>query len=430
MRRIRYQTPLALLVVSALSVGAPVVAQDDEMSLDGQEIVVSYMQSGTYDAAANDLAGPFSDATGASVQVVAQPFDVLTQSYVTDLATGTGQFDFISANSWIADQFPQLMPLGDVYEEADFPGMIPELLEPGRAPYNGTDLVGIPYAVDAYGVFYRTDLFADAGVTADWTTWDEFYETLDALAPTLPEGVSPMVFAYGASEQVPAIFVAAYDGYYIDENDRFAVDPEPAAKALEYVVRGLDYSPGGATALSIDEANAIFNEGQAAVLIGWPSFNRPAANNSEVTGGNWALGSLPGPGFPWLSMWAGSIAGSSDVPEATYEWIKAYITPELATENMAKYGMGSPFASTYSDPALLDANAHDYPVQAANLAKAQNVSWSFPAFEAAFRATGEMVAGNLTPEETVQAWHDSWAAIDPPPASIAEAEILGLKQGS
>ena len=37
-----------------------------------------------------------------------------------------------------------------------------------------------------------------------------------------------------------------------------------------------------------------FNEGKAAVLIGWPSFNRPAANSSEVTGGNWALGSLPG----------------------------------------------------------------------------------------------------------------------------------------
>jgi hypothetical protein len=182
--------------------------------------------------------------------------------------------------------------------------------------------------------------------------------------------------------------------------------------------------------LSIDEANAVFNEGQAAVLIGWPSFNRPAANSSDATAGNWALGSLPGPGFPWLSLWAGAISGDSDAPEATYEWIKAYISPELATANMEKYGMGSPFASTYSDPALLEANAHDYPVQAANLALAKNVPWSFPAFEAAFRSAGEMVVGSLTPEETVQAWHDSWATIDPAPASIADAEVLGLKQGS
>ena len=71
MRRIRYRTPLALTIVSALAIGAPVAAQDDEMSIDGQEIVVSYMQSGTCDAAANDLAGPFSDATGASVEIVA-----------------------------------------------------------------------------------------------------------------------------------------------------------------------------------------------------------------------------------------------------------------------------------------------------------------------------------------------------------------------
>lgn len=431
MKRIRFKSHVALLVVPALMVGGAATAQDDSSgSLEGEQIVVSYMQSGTYDAAAGDLSGPFTEETGASVEIVAQPFTVLNQSYTTDLATGTGQFDFISATSWIADLFPQLMPLGDLYDPADFPGYIPELLEPGRAPYNGADLVGVPYAVDAYGVFYRTDLFEQAGVTADWTTWDEFYETLAALEPTLEDDVSPMVFAYGAPEQVPAIFVAAYDGYYIDENDRFAVEPEAAAAALEHVLTGLEYSPEGATALSIDEANAIFNEGKAAVLIGWPSFNRPAANSSEVTGGNWALGSLPGPGFPWLSLWAGAISGDSDAPEATYEWIKAYISPELATENMAKYGMGSPFASTYTDPALLEANAHDYPVQAANLAEAKNVAWTFPAFEAAWRSTGEMVVGNLTPEETVQAWHESWATIDPPPASIADAEALGLKQGS
>ncbi len=400
------------------------------MQFEGEDIVVSYMQSGTYDAAANDLADSFTDATGAEVDIVAQPFELLTQSYVTDLATGTGQFDFISASSWIADQFPQLLPLEGLYDPDDFPGFIPELLQPGRAAYDGDNLVGIPYAVDAYGVFYRTDLFEAAGVSADWTTWDEFYETLDVLAPTLDDDVSPLVFAYGASEQIPAIWVAAYDGYFIDENDRFAVDPGPAADALEYVLRGLEYSPDGATALSIDEANAIFNEGKAAVLIGWPSFNRPAANNSEVTGGNWALGSLPGPGFPWLSLWQGSIAKTSDVPEATYEWIKAYINPERSTENMAEYGMGSPFLSTYSDPELLEANAHDYPIQAENLAKALNVSWNFPAFEVAFRALGEMVVGNLTPEETVQAWHDGWAAIDPPPATLAEAEVLGFKQGS
>ena len=233
MKRTRIKSHVALLVVPALLVGGAATAQDDSGSLDGEEIVVSYMQSGTYDAAAGDLAPLFIEETGASVEIVAQPFVVLNQSYVTDLATGSGQFDFISATAWIADVFPQLLPLNDIFDPADFPGYIPELLEPGRAPYNGDDLVGVPYAVDAYGVFYRTDLFEEAGLTADWTTWDEFYETLDALAPTLADDVSPMVFAYGAPDQVLAIFVAAYDGYYVDENDRFAVEPEKAAGALE-----------------------------------------------------------------------------------------------------------------------------------------------------------------------------------------------------
>lgn len=410
-------------VLAALALAAAACGSD---GFEGQEIVVSYMQSGTYDNAARDLVDSFQEETGATVEVVAQPFEVLTQTYVTDLATGTGQFDLISSTSWIADQFPQLRSLGDLYNEEDFPGFIPELLQPGRAAYNGDDIVGIPYAVDAYGLFYRTDVFQDAGVTADWANWGDFFAALDALGPALPDGMSPFVFAYGAVEQTPAIWLAAYDSWMVDSAGRYGVDREPAIAALEVLQRTLDYAPDGAVALSIDEANAVFNSGGAAVLIAWPSFNRAAANESLP--GQWALGSLPGPGRPWLSLWNASIASTSDNPELVYEWIKSYINPANSTANMAEYGIGSPFGSTYSDPELLAANAHDYPTQAANLAQAINVPWTFPAFEAAFRAVGEMLTGSLTPGQVVDAWHEGWGPLDPPPAAVDEAAALGMQQ--
>ena len=410
-------------VLAALALAAAACGSD---GFEGQEIVVSYMQSGTYDNAARDLVDSFQEETGATVEVVAQPFEVLTQTYVTDLATGTGQFDLISSTSWIADQFPQLRSLGDLYNEEDFPGFIPELLQPGRAAYNGSDIVGIPYAVDAYGLFYRTDIFQDAGVSADWSNWEEFFAALDALQPSLPEGMSPFVFSYGAVEQTPAIWLAAYDSWMVDSAGRYGVDREPAIRALDILARTLDYAPEGAVALSIDEANAVFNSGGAAVLICWPSFNRAAANESLP--GQWALGSLPGPGRPWLSLWNASIASTSDNPELVYEWIKSYINPANSTANMAEYGIGSPFGSTYSDPELLAANAHDYPTQAANLAQAINVPWTFPAFEVAFRAVGEMLTGSLTSGQVVDAWHEGWGPLDPPAAAVDEAAALGMQQ--
>lgn len=410
--------------MAVLALAAAACGGDD--GFEGQEIVVSYMQSGTYDNAARDLVDSFQEETGAAIEVVAQPFEVLTQSYVTDLATGTGQFDLISSTSWIADQFPQLRSLGDLYQAEDFPGFIPELLEPGRAAYNGDDIVGIPYAVDAYGLFYRTDVFAQAGVSPDWSNWDQFFAALDALGPSLPDGMSPFVFAYGAVEQTPAIWLAAYDSWMVDSAGRYGVDPGPAADALRVLQRTLEYAPEGAVALSIDEANALFNSGGAAVMIGWPSFNRAAANESLP--GQWALGSLPGPGRPWLSLWNASIASTSDNPELVYEWIKAYINPENSAANMVEYGIGSPFSGTYSDPDALAANGHDYPTQAANLAQAINVPWTFPAFEVAFRAVGEMLTGALTPEQVVASWHEGWGPLDPPQAAVDEAAALGMQQ--
>lgn len=410
--------------VAVLALAAAACGGDD--GFEGQEIVVSYMQSGTYDNAARDLEPSFEEETGAAIEVVAQPFEVLTQSYVTDLATGTGQFDLISSTSWIADQFPQLRSLGDLYQAEDFPGFIPELLEPGRAAYNGDDIVGIPYAVDAYGLFYRTDIFEQAGVTPNWSNWDQFFAALDALGPALPDGMSPFVFAYGAVEQTPAIWLAAYDSWMVDSAGRYGVDRGPAVAALQVLQRTLEYAPEGAVALSIDEANALFNSGGAAVMIGWPSFNRSAANESLP--GQWALGSLPGPGRPWLSLWNASIASTSDNPELVYEWIKAYINPENSAANMVEYGIGSPFSGTYTDPDALAANGHDYPTQAANLAQAINVPWTFPAFEVAFRAVGEMLTGALTPEQVVDSWHEGWGPLDPPQAAVDEAAALGMQQ--
>ena len=73
------------------------------------------------------------------------------------------------------------------------------LMLPGPSGYFDGKRIGIPYSADAYGLIYRTDIFEEAGISADWETWDEFFVALDALEMHL-EGsdISPNVFAFGA----------------------------------------------------------------------------------------------------------------------------------------------------------------------------------------------------------------------------------------
>jgi ABC-type glycerol-3-phosphate transport system substrate-binding protein len=416
----------------AACAGAGGGAGGGESGGDGGGLTVSYMQSGTYDAAAREISKGFESDSGTAVKVVAQPFEVLTQSTITDLSTQSGQFDVVSSNVFMADVFDQLAPLDDRFEEDNYAeGFIPEVLKPGKGSlfYEGKR-VGVPYAVDAYGALYRKDLFEKAGISPDWSTWDELLAALDKLKGSLPADVDPLVFAYGAVEQTPALWLSAYDGYFINKAGAYEVDEEAAVSALETVQRSVEYAPQNALALSIDEANAAFLDGKAAVLIGWPSFVRADADDpaKSKVAGKWATGHMPGPGFPWLSEWNLSVSNQAEDPDAAWEWIKSYVSEDNATTWMEKYGIGSPYLSTYKSGSAKSEHGHDYPVHAENLAAAQAAPWSFEAMEINFRGIGEVLSGGLTAEEAVAQWNSKWADVPVPDALLQVAEDLGLVQ--
>ena len=84
---------MVLIVILLLPAGA--LAQD--MPHAGVEIVTNFMQSGTMTSAPSSGTG-FEEATGIELEIVASPFVVLVQNNITDLTTGTGEFDVISGD--------------------------------------------------------------------------------------------------------------------------------------------------------------------------------------------------------------------------------------------------------------------------------------------------------------------------------------------
>ena len=270
---------LTLVLLLILPVGA--LAQDQPHA--GAEVVTTFMQSGTYDIGAEQLEPGFEELTGIELDIVASPFVVLVQNHITDLSTGTGEFDVISGDFWIGSVWNQMHSLDEFIERDMWGGSFIEgLMQPGPSGYFDGNRIGIPYSADAYGLIYRTDIFEEAGISADWENWTEFIEALDKLEMHLAgTDIAPNVFAFGAAEQTPAIFLGMYDGYLVDSEGNYGLDNDQAVAALNQMKSLLDYNPEGATGLSIDEANSVFLTGKAATMICWVSFVRASAQDPD-----------------------------------------------------------------------------------------------------------------------------------------------------
>ena len=421
---------LLLILIVTLLLPAGALAQDQPHA--GAEVVTTFMQSGTYDIGAEQLEPGFEELTGIELEIVASPWAVLNQNHITDLITGTGEFDVMSGEFWIASVWDKMLPLDEFVERDNFGGdFISTIWQPGPSGYYDGKRIGIPYSAEAYGIVVRTDIFEEAGIAADWETWDDYIATLDKLAMHL-EGtdISPSVFSWGAAEQTPAIFLGMYDGYLVDADGNYALDEENAIAALEQMASLLEYNPEGATGLSIDEANSVFLTGKAATMICWVGFVRNSAQNPDASlvVDQWETAVFPGPGFPFLSAWNLFISQYSENPDAGWEWVKYYISPEQAKARFVELGVSSPYRSTYEDPELMDAYSHDFPSHVHNLSRAQSVPWVFEAFEIFFRNTSELVIGSLTAEEALANTLAGWSEVTVPEALVQSAAAQGQQQ--
>jgi ABC-type glycerol-3-phosphate transport system substrate-binding protein len=409
----------------------PAATEEKSASTAGAEITITYMQSGTYDKAAESIKADFEKDTGIKAELVAAPWAVLNQNHITDLTTGTGEFDVMSGEFWIASVFEHMLPLDDLVKRDNYGTTIIERLwEPGPSNFFQGKRIGVPYSADAYSILYRPDILQENGVDAEWKTWDDYLERLQTLKDKLAgKDIAPAVFAWGAPDQAAAIFLGAYDGYMVNTKDEYELEEDKAVAALNTMLKTVEYGPSNAKALSIDEANAVFLDGKAATLICWPSFVRAAADDDKQSKivGKWQLGNWPGPGFPMVSAWNLFISKFSKNPDADWEWIKYYGDPERSKMFMEQFGIGSPHRTTYEDKAMLERHGHDYPGMLANLSRAKALPWVFEAYEVFFRNVGEALAGTLTPEEAIAKSHEGWASIKVPAALVESAEAQGLK---
>ena len=141
----------------------------------------------------------------------------------------------------------------------------------GRSSYEG-ELYAVPLEQDLVGVYYNQDIFNQLGLEVP-STYAEFLEVADAVKDA---GYIPI--AFGNRDRWPAtnlfsLLMGLTSGREAEEallfGDATWTQPE-FVKAAETFVDWADrgYLPLGFNAIGYDEANALFNQGQAAMNIG------------------------------------------------------------------------------------------------------------------------------------------------------------------
>lgn len=95
-------------------------------------------------------------------------------------------------------------------------------------------IVAYPWDAGPCGLFYRADLFEQAGIKAeDIVTWDDYIEAGKTLKEKL--GVSMLSLATSRKDAVYRLMMMELGGFYFDENGNTSVNSPESIRAMETV---------------------------------------------------------------------------------------------------------------------------------------------------------------------------------------------------
>jgi len=420
--------------------------------------------------------GPdFTALTGAEINVVTVPNAELYQRALTDLATGTNAYDaFLFAPSWIVD-FAPAGYLDDLTPRiANDPALEWEDVAPFFRDFNSYqgNVYSIPLDGDFHMVYYRTDVFAAAGLEPP-RTWDDYLTAAAALhGQDLNgdgEGDYGSCIAKARAQQsywwifsIAAPFLqsqgTSQGAFFNTENLAPLVNNAAFKRALEVYAETAQYGPPDELNLGVGDTRGLFTTGRCALTMDWGDIGTLAIDpeNSQVidkvgaiiTPGStqvldWETGELvdcnpetcphavDGVNYaPYASFggWAGAVNAAAEdrVKDAAYAFFSYMAQPAQANEDVTIGRTGyNPyrFSQFLNRQAWVEAGMS--PAAAANYLGAIEASLNSPNMVVDLRipqnqryiqveldrVLAQYLAGEFDTDQAAQAIFDAWEAI-------------------
>jgi multiple sugar transport system substrate-binding protein len=229
------------------------------------------------------------------------------------------------------------------------------------AEFEGS-MFGLPYDGETTGLFYRTDMFEEAGIDGPPQDWEEFEQTAAALTDEAAKTYGFIIFAPEAAYYwYPFLWQAGGD-LLTDDGQDVAFDSEEGKMAAEFYVGLRKYAPADYLNSNSWDGRVAFATGKVGMYIAGSWFGGEMKASFPDINGKWDVAPLPeGPAGCATTM-AGDtlvIFDQTENPDAAWLWIE-FLSQE---QNMKTWTFGSktstllpPREDLLDDPALTKYN--------------------------------------------------------------------------
>ena len=229
----------------------------------------------------------FSEATGATINVITVPFSDLYQKLLTDWVSGTNSVDAgVFAPQWMVDYVtPGLLEdLSDrvAADEAIESDDIAEFFREFSQKYDGKTYM-LTVDGDFHMVYYRTDVAEELGLDAP-KTWDDYLAFAEAAHGKDMNGDGEADYgsciakkrnaqSYWMVTSVASAYIQSQgtsQGAFFDTEDMSPLyNNEAFAEALRIYGATGDYAPSDEINLDVGDTRGLFTSGRCALTLDW-----------------------------------------------------------------------------------------------------------------------------------------------------------------
>lgn len=323
------------------------------------------------------LAPQYENETGVKVEVQLVGRDAIHEKMATLFAARDSSFDIFNLDySWIPEfgRGGHLAPLDDLLTDEDRADFLTVAQETGS--WDGT-LFGMPQTIHPHTLWYRADLYSDAGIQAayneatgtdlappatmdEWLTQVEFFHGREYGGQTIYGWAAQAAKGFG-NVHTWLSFLYTYGGSAFNEDftESTLSGPEAIAATAQWAEM-MKYMPPGASAFTYDDVTTSAQQGTVATALQW-SWGAFAVDipDSSKTVGDWQFVEVPAvnageDSHAHLAAWVISVSKYSENVDEAKKFV-AWLETKENDVLQASLGGGDPIRkSSYSNPILTD----------------------------------------------------------------------------
>lgn len=332
---------LVLAVVAAGFVSQAPAQEFDWRQFEGEEIRFMMNQHPFTDFL-EPLVPEFEELTGIEVTLESFPEDQFRQRRLLEVSSGADTLDgYMIMPGQVGAQYLGADWLRYLDDFIDDPSLThPELdvddfFAGAMSTFeNEEGVFGLPLQIESSLLFYRSDLFEEAGLEGPPETLEELRSYAETLHSDEVAGFAMRGQGAAATSQVVNLLYS-FGGQWLNDDGTSALASDESVEALEFYADLLrNYGPPGPANLHWPEVTSLYAQGQVAMIYDanvFRSIMEDPEQAIDVVRENTEYAPLPeGPAgsVPAVLVWGMSVNHASENPEAAWYFIQWALSKE------------------------------------------------------------------------------------------------------